>query len=100
MARRVDFVGDNEARRKNFEASSYLQDRWKPWRRLLVDAGVRLDWDQILRQPVLSPRLGFSLAVPGLENTKLAAGFGVFHDASNLRVTQPDGQKACCTGTR
>ncbi|MBI3694211.1 MAG: TonB-dependent receptor [Acidobacteria bacterium] len=86
LSRRVDFAGNSEIRRHNFEAASYLQDRWKPWSRLLVEAGVRLDWDQIIRQPVLSPRVSFSLAVPGLDNTKLTGGFGLFHDAANLRV--------------
>ncbi len=84
--RRVDFGGSRELRRKNFEAAGYMVDRWKPWKGLLVEWGARLDWDQIVRAPALSPRVSFSLAVPGLENTKVAGGFGLFHDATNLRV--------------
>ncbi len=86
LSRRQDFGGNNEVRRHNFETAAFLEDRWKPLSRLLVDFGVRVDWDQILREPGVSPRLGFSLAVPGLENTKIAGGFGLFRDGTNLRV--------------
>jgi len=85
-SRRIDFAGHNELRRKNFEAASYAQDRWKPLPNLLVEMGVRLDWDQILRDPVLSPRISFALGLPGLENTKLAGAFGLYPDGVNLRV--------------
>jgi len=84
--RRVDFAGPAELHRTNSEAAAYLQDRWKPLPALLIEAGTRLDWDRIVGRTVLSPRLSFSLAVPGLENTKIAGGVGLFHDASNLRV--------------
>ncbi len=83
---RVEFAGDPELRRKNFEAAWYAQDRWKPHPSLLVELGLRLDWDQIVRHPALSPRASLALAVPGLDNTKLAAGFGLFYDGANLRV--------------
>lgn len=86
LSRLIEYAGNNEVARKNFEAASYLQDRWKPWRRLLVEAGMRVDWDQILRTPAMSPRLSFSLAVPRTENTKVSAGVGLFRDATNLRV--------------
>lgn len=85
-SRRVGFYGNPELRRRNFEASSYLQDRWKPLPSLLIEAGLRADWDQIVRHPAVSPRLSLSFSPPRLPNTKLAAGFGLFHDAPNLRV--------------
>lgn len=86
LSRVVAYAGNNQVQRKNFEAAGYVQDRWKPLPRLVIEAGARLDWDEILRTPVVSPRISFSLAVPGLENTKLAGGVGLFRDATNLRV--------------
>jgi hypothetical protein len=84
--RRVEFYGNPELSRRNFEASGYFQDRWKPVPYLLVEAGVRADWDQIIRHAAVSPRLSLSLAPPRLANTKFVAGFGLFRDAPNIRV--------------
>jgi hypothetical protein len=85
-SRRIEYFGNPELRRRNFEAAGYLQDQWKIRPGLLLEPGLRADWDQIIRRPVLSPRLGLSFSPPRLTNTKLALGFGLFHDAPNLRV--------------
>ncbi len=86
LSRRVEYTGSGELRRRNFEAAAYVQDTWKPLARLVVESGVRADWDQITRRTVLSPRVSFALAPPRTEHTKITAGFGIFHDALNLRV--------------
>ena len=36
-----------------FEASQYLQDRWTPRDGLLIEAGLRADWNQIVRECAL-----------------------------------------------
>lgn len=86
LSRRVQFAGNPLLRRHNFETSAYLQDRWKLASFLLLEAGLRSDWDQIIRQPAVSPRLSLAFSPPRLPNTKLSAGFGLFRDAPNLRV--------------
>ena len=40
----------------NAEIGAYVQDRWQPREGLLVEPGLRFDWDEIVRRPLVSPR--------------------------------------------
>ena len=84
VARQVTFAGNNSARRTNFEASQYLLDRWAPAEGLLIEAGVRADWNEIVRDALFSPRISAAYAPKWLRETKLAAGYGIFYDALTL----------------
>jgi hypothetical protein len=86
MARRVFFVGDGIRRKTNFESALYVQDRWTPRDGLLLELGLRGDWDQIVRDPLVSPRLSLAWSPKMLRDTKIAAGFGVFADALTLET--------------
>ncbi len=70
--------------RHNVELSGYAQDRWLLSNRLLVEAGLRLDWDEILRDALFSPRLAATYVLSQSANTKFSGGIGVFHDATPL----------------
>lgn len=80
VVRRVSFQGNPEVSRRNFEISQYLQDRWQIRDNLTIEAGLRNDWDQIVREVLWSPRLSAAWAPKGMRDTKFAAGYGVFHD--------------------
>jgi hypothetical protein len=84
------FRGDGRFSRSNYETSLYLQDSWRFRPNLLLDVGMRADWDQILRRWSLGPRFGFAWAPPGLENTKISGGFAKLHDATNLGIFTRD----------
>ncbi len=83
-ARRVTFSGEPNFGRDNFEFSAFVQDRWAPNDRVLVEAGLRLDWDQILRETLWSPRLAGTWTPTGSPDTKVSAGIGIFYDSTNL----------------
>jgi hypothetical protein len=68
----------------NSEVSGYVQDRWLLTPRLLLEAGLRQDWDQIERHPRFSPRLAATWVLDNSGNTKFSAGFGVFYDATAI----------------
>lgn len=80
------FPGAPRLQISNFEAAGYVQDRWSITNRLLVEAGLRLDWDQIIRESLVSPRLAATYMFGGEGETKLSAGIGVFHQATNLEL--------------
>ncbi|MBI3698684.1 MAG: TonB-dependent receptor [Acidobacteria bacterium] len=86
LARLVSFAGPNEFSRRNFETALYLQDHWTPREGVSVEAGLRADWDQLVRDPLVSPRFAIALAPRWLGATKLSAGIGIFRDALNLRT--------------
>ncbi|HEY3615402.1 MAG TPA: TonB-dependent receptor, partial [Candidatus Sulfotelmatobacter sp.] len=68
----------------NAEVSAYAEDRWLLTDRLLIAPGVRLDWDEIVRHAVLSPRLAGTYVLDNSGNTKLSAGVGLVYDATPI----------------
>lgn len=78
------FSGPSFGERHNVELSGYAQDRWLVTNRLLLEAGLRLDWDEILRDALFSPRLAATYVLSQSANTKLSGGIGVFHDATPI----------------
>jgi hypothetical protein len=78
------FQGSGIFSRPNTEASTYLLDAWKPKPGLMVLAGIRQDWDELLRNLVWSPRVSVSVSPFGWKNTKVMAGYAVTRDSSLL----------------
>jgi len=79
------------AEQHNVEVSGYAQDRWLITNRLLLEAGLRLDWDEIIRDALISPRLAATYVLSQSGNTKLSGGIGVFHDATPVFLfARPD----------
>jgi hypothetical protein len=74
------FSGGNYSTIYNAEASAYAEDRWLVTNRLLIEPGLRLDWDEIVRTPLFSPRLAGTYIFDNDSNTKLSAGIGIIYD--------------------
>ncbi len=71
--------------RHNVEAGAYVQDRWTPHTGLLIEPGLRFDWDEIIRRPLISPRLAAVYTPPRAEEkTKLSAGIGLCYEHTQL----------------
>lgn len=69
----------------NFETGAYIQDRWLPTQGLLIEPGLRFDWDEIIRRPLFSPRIAVVYSPPGAEaKTKISAGIGLYYEHTQL----------------
>jgi hypothetical protein len=68
----------------NAEASAYAEDRWAVRNRLLIEPGIRLDWDEIVRRADVAPRLAGTYVLDNAGNTKLSAGVGLVYDATPI----------------
>ncbi|HUC30907.1 MAG TPA: carboxypeptidase regulatory-like domain-containing protein [Candidatus Acidoferrum sp.] len=68
----------------NAEVSVYAEDRWSVTDRLLIEPGVRLDWDEIVRHAEVAPRLAGTYVLDNAGNTKLSAGIGIIYDATPI----------------
>ncbi|WP_109484756.1 TonB-dependent receptor [Occallatibacter savannae] len=75
----------------NVETGIYLQDHWTLPSKLIIAPGLRFDWDQLVRRPVLSPRIAATWSPAALSsNTKLSAGIGLYYDHTQLEyLTRP-----------
>ena len=84
------FVDGPPSSTYNSEAAAYVQDRWSVAPRILIEPGVRFDWDQFVRRPLFSPRLAGTYVFNQSGNSKLSAGVGVIYESTNLsQVSQP-----------
>ncbi len=73
----------------NAELGAYFEDRWQPGKGrgngLLLEPGLRFDWDEIVRRPLLSPRLAAVYSPPGdKDQTKISAGIGLYYEHTQL----------------
>ncbi len=87
VTRYVSFAGNPFEGRGNFEGAQYIQDHWTPRDNLTVEAGLRAEWNEVVRDLELAPRLSVAWAPHALKDTKFSAGAGVYHDAISLELT-------------
>jgi hypothetical protein len=84
VARYVTFAGNPFLGRKNLEAAQYVQDSWSLRDGLLVELGLRAEWNEIVRDLETAPRLALAWAPKRLADTKFSVGWGVYYDAISL----------------
>ena len=80
----VTFSGPPSFTQNNFTAGVYAQDLWSPSQRMTLAPGVRVDWDEIVRKELVSPRLAATYLLERGGETKLVAGAGLYYDATDL----------------
>ena len=85
LLRKSTFPTISDFTRHNFEAGAFLQDRWSPGSGLLIEPGLRFDWDEIIRAPLFSPRIAMTLSPAQFHgSTKLSAGIGLYYEHTQL----------------
>jgi len=84
------FEGSGQFRRPNLEQSSYVLDDWRPRENVQIQAGLRQDWDELVRRAGFGPRVSASWSPSTSGRTKLSAGYAITYDASPLALfSQP-----------
>ncbi|HLK54551.1 MAG TPA: hypothetical protein VKU42_13915, partial [Candidatus Angelobacter sp.] len=68
------------------ETSSYVQDRWTPVSRVLIEPGVRWDRDSFIQRDFFSPRIAGTVLANLKSETKISAGIGIYYDRTNLAL--------------
>ncbi len=86
LALHSTFSGGGSSAIYNTELSAYAQDRWFLTSRFLIEPGIRFDWDEIVRRPLLSPRLAGTYVLDDAGNTKISAGIGIVYESTNLSL--------------
>jgi hypothetical protein len=89
LARQSTFETVTPFTRHNAEIGGYAEDRWTPMKGLLLEPGVRFDWDKIVRRPEAAPRLAavYSPAALG-GKTKISAGAGLYYEHTQLEYLE------------
>ncbi len=85
-SQRTTFSGPPEFHISNTQLGAYLQDSWRIARPLLVQLGVRVDWDRILQRAVAEPRLATNILPFRDGRAKLAIAWGIYDQAVPLAL--------------
>jgi hypothetical protein len=89
LLRRSTFPAQAPFSRHNFETAAFFQDRWLALPGLLIEPGLRFDWDEIIRRPLFSPRVAATYSPPGAEGTiKLSVGIGLYYEHTQLEYLE------------
>ncbi len=78
------FMGSGEVHASDAEISTWALDKWSLSKRVQINAGVREDWDRLVRSVGWSPRISISWSPFVAGRTRVAAGYTVAHDAIPL----------------
>ena len=98
VARYVTFAGSPFEGRKNFEGAQYVQDAWTPREGWTLEAGLRAEWNEVVRALEVAPRLSTAWSPRALHGMKFSAGWGVYYDSINLGlITHPPDQVSLST---
>lgn len=85
MLRKTTFGGNGAISRPGLEAASYLVDEWRIRPNLVVETGIRADWDELVRRINPAPRVAISWSPLGWRDTKISGGYAVVYDATPLQ---------------
>ena len=82
LARRVSFTGPTTQRVDSTDLAAFVQDRWRPSGRVLVEAGVRIDRDGAFDQTNVTPRGGVAFVFGPKGSMTLTGGAGLYYERS------------------
>ena len=86
IIRQVQFLGSPHQFGNNSEAYAYALDRWSPVETLVIEGGLRSQWDQYAGAAPVAPRLAASWSPKWAGGAKFSAGWGIFYDAITLNM--------------
>ena len=86
LVRRSAFSGPAAPHVSNTQAGAYLQDTWRISRHLVVQAGLRTDWDRFTESAMAGPRASANVMPFGDDHAKLSFGWGLYNAPLNLAL--------------
>jgi len=88
LVRQSTFTGPARPQVSNTQVGVYAQDNWSPTKRLVLQAGVRTDWDRFTQSAMFEPRLSGNVLPFGDDNAKFSLGWGIYNAPLNLSVIE------------
>ena len=80
------FSGTPYYRVTNTQLGYYLQDSWRIIRPLVLSIGGRADWDTLVGNTVLGPRVAANYLPFRNDRTKISAGWGIYYRPINMAL--------------
>ncbi len=88
-AQHTDYYGPPKFRLRDSTAGVYAHDFWRVHSALVLQVGIRGDWDRIFQRATPSPRIAANFLPFKSNRTKLTAAWGVFLQPLTLSILGP-----------
>ena len=86
LDRLTTFAGYPRFSLGNTLAGGFVQDSWTPDKHVVVQAGVRADWDRLFQATLVQPRVAVNLLPFSDGRAKFSVGWGRYNAPLNLSV--------------
>jgi hypothetical protein len=86
LVRQTTFSGSANPYLSNTQAGAYAQDTWSISKYLVVQAGLRTDWDRFTQSAMAGPRLSANVLAFGDDTSKISVGWGIYNAPLNLSL--------------
>jgi Carboxypeptidase regulatory-like domain/TonB dependent receptor len=86
LFRQTTFSGPANPYVSNTQAGGYAQDTWSVSKFLVLQAGVRADWDRFTQSAIVEPRISGNILPLGDNTSKISLGWGIYNVPLNLSV--------------
>lgn len=86
LVRTSTFTGAANPYLSNTQAGAYAQDTWSLNKFLVLQAGLRTDWDRFTQSAMLGPRASANFLPFGGDTSKITIGWGIYNAPLNLSL--------------
>ena len=82
----VTFSGQAAYRLSNTQIGGYVQDLWRPVTQIVFSVGARADWDRMINEPLVQPRLAMNWIPNEDGRMKFTLAWGEHYQPINLTI--------------
>jgi hypothetical protein len=86
LVRTSTFTGPAAPYVSNTQAGAYVQDTWSLSKFVVLQAGLRTDWDRFTQSTMAGPRLSANVLPFGDDTSKVSIGWGIYNAPLNLSL--------------
>ena len=86
LVRRSTFTGAANPIVSNTQVGAHAQDTWSLSKHLVLQAGLRTDWDRFTQSAIAEPRVSVNVLPFGDDRSKLSLGWGIYDAPLNLTL--------------
>ena len=86
LVRQSTFTGPADIDLSNTQVGAYLQDTWSFSKFLVLQGGLRTDWDRFTQSAMAEPRFSGNILLFGDDHSKISLGWGIYNAPLNLSV--------------
>ena len=86
LVRQSTFSGPANPYLSNTQVGAYAQDTWSISKYLVVQAGLRTDWDRFTQSAMAAPSLSANVLPFGDDTSKISFGWGIYNAPLNLSL--------------